>query len=85
MDVAGLPLIVGARLATPVTVRVKAGREVVTVPSLTLITIPEWTDAIVGVPESRPVLVLKLAHTGLFAIENPSVFPSASLAVGWKA
>ncbi len=84
MDVAGLPLMVGALLAAAVTVRVKAGREAVTVPSLTLMTIPEWTAAVVGVPESRPVVVLKLAQLGLLAMENPRVLPSASLAVGWK-
>ncbi|MEQ1579368.1 MAG: hypothetical protein ABL964_02160 [Steroidobacteraceae bacterium] len=84
IDVAGLPRIVGARFATPVTVNVKAGSEVVTLPSLTLITIPECTAAVVGTPESRPVVVLKLAHVGLLAIEKPRVLPSASVAVGWK-
>jgi hypothetical protein len=62
------------------------GSDVVAAPSLTLITMFENvpTFASVGVPASRPVLVLKLAHDGRFEIENRSLSPSASDAVGWK-
>ena len=35
-----------------------------------------------GVPESCPVRLLKVAQDGWFAIENVSVSPSGSLAVG---
>jgi hypothetical protein len=37
-----------------------------------------------GVPESTPVIVLKASQPGLLVIENLSVSPSASLAVGLK-
>jgi hypothetical protein len=37
-----------------------------------------------GVPCSRPVPVLNVAHVGRFAIANVSALPSASAAVGWK-
>ena len=38
----------------------------------------------VGVPDSAPVLELKESQPGLLTIENLSVSPSASLAVGLK-
>src|SRR5204863_9374961 len=38
----------------------------------------------VGVPCSRPVVVLKEAHVGRFVMLKVSVPPSASLAVGWN-
>ena len=38
-----------------------------------------------GVPESSPVVVLKEAHAGLWAIANANVRRSLSLAVGVKA
>ncbi len=55
-------------------------------PSLTLMTIPLYVPTLLadGVPLSRPVLLLKLAHVGRFAIENVSGSPSASLADGVK-
>ena len=40
--------------------------------------------AVVGVPESRPVLPLKVAQVGLFWMVYVSVSPSASAPVGWK-
>jgi hypothetical protein len=43
------------------------------------------TFALVGVPASRPVLPLNVAQLGRFVIENVSVLPSGSLAVGWNA
>ena len=42
------------------------------------------TSATLGVPDSRPVLVLKTAHAGLFWMLNASVSPSASDDVGTK-
>jgi hypothetical protein len=36
------------------------------------------------VPDNRPVALLKAAHTGLLRMLKPSVFLSASAAVGWK-
>ena len=42
------------------------------------------TLAAVGVPCSRPVVVLNVAQLGLFAMLNVSVPPSESLAVGWN-
>jgi len=77
---------VGARFpeAAAVTVMVNAAREVVVLPSLTRITMPELTPAAVGVPDNLPVLVLKLAQPGLFEMVNPNESRSASLAVGWK-
>src|SRR5688572_29650548 len=37
-----------------------------------------------GVPCSRPLDAVKVAHTGLFAMLKVSVLPFASLAVGWN-
>jgi hypothetical protein len=42
------------------------------------------TFALVGVPLSRPVVVLNVAQAGLFRMLNVSVSPSLSVAVGWK-
>ena len=63
---------------------VKARSEAVCDPSLTLITIgPEVpTLAAAGVPLSRPLAVLKLAHDGLPVMANVSVLPLASEALG---
>src|SRR5215468_5832828 len=62
----------------------KGASAVVVVPSLTLMrmfaAVP--TLAAVGVPESWPFAVLNVAHWGRFAMENVSLSPSASLAVG---
>jgi hypothetical protein len=41
---------------------------------------PVW----VGVPDRRPVAMLKFAQAGLFCTENESVVPLGPLAVGWK-
>jgi hypothetical protein len=38
--------------------------------------------ALVGVPDSRPVVLLNVAHEGWFQIPNEMVSPSASVAVG---
>ena len=59
---------VGGVFVGAVTLIPNAGSDVVRVPSLTLITMPDYapTFALVGVPVSAPVAVLKLAHAGLF-------------------
>ncbi|HJY36727.1 MAG TPA: hypothetical protein VJ299_04635, partial [Steroidobacteraceae bacterium] len=56
-------------------------------PSLTLITTFAYVPvlALVGVPDNCPVDVLNAAHAGLFAMENFSVSPLASAAVGRNA
>src|SRR5688572_16831966 len=85
-DAGGVPEIVGGRFGAALTVIVKAGNEALAAPSLTLIemlaNVP--TFALVGVPLSRPVVVLNVAQLGRFAIANVSVPPSGSLAVGVK-
>ena len=82
--VGGVQLKVAEPFATASTAMLKAANEVVVFPSLTLITmllnVP--TLLAVGVPCSRPVVVLNVAHDGAFVIENVNVSPSASLAVG---
>jgi hypothetical protein len=37
-----------------------------------------------GVPDSRPVEVLKVAQVGLLVIEKVRASPSGSEALGWK-
>ncbi len=83
--VAGVPEMVGG-LAGAETVIEKAGSEALAEPSLTEITILEKvpTLAVVGVPESWPVAVLKLAHAGRSEIEKVSLSPLGPLAVGVK-
>jgi hypothetical protein len=63
-----------------------AASEVLSVPSLTLMTIPEYvpTWPEVGVPVSAPVLLLRLAHDGRLVAEKVSVLPLAPPAVGVK-
>jgi hypothetical protein len=61
---------------------VNAAIEAEEVPSLALMTILELVCALVGVPESCPLEMLKLAHEGLFATENDSALPAESVAVG---
>ncbi len=63
----------------------KAGSDLLTKPSLTLITMFECVPTAVGVPLKSPVAVENVAHAGRFEIENVSALPLASLAVGWKA
>ncbi len=77
-----LPVVTGAAI----TATVKGAREVVTLPSLTLMVIPvdEPTLAAVGTPLNLPLAVLKVAHAGLLLILKPSASPLASLAVGVK-
>ena len=63
-ELAGVPLIVGARLAVRDTVIENAGSATFVAPSLTEITMFEYvpTLAAVGVPLKRPVDVLKVAQ-----------------------
>ena len=66
------------------TVIVKAVKDAVATPSVTLITIPGSVPASVaaGVPLSCPVAMLKLAQEGLPLIENVRPLPAGSLAIG---
>ncbi len=65
----------------------KAARALDCVPSLTLMAmfeyVPVWLLA--GVPASNPLEALKVAHGGLFWMENVNAVPLAALAVGWNA
>ena len=74
----------GGGVACACTWIAKAASEAESVPSLALITIFENvpTLALVGVPERRPVELLKLAQDGGFFTENVRVLPCGSLAVG---
>ena len=70
-DVAGLPLMTGARL--PVATVIENGAsEALTVPSDTEIVMPlnvMPAKLLLGVPDRRPVELLKVAQLGLFAME----------------
>ena len=82
-DVGGDPEITGGELGAAATVIVNAGNDAVAVPSLTLIVMFANVPAAVGVPWSRPVVVLKVvAHAGRFTIENVNGLLFGSLAVG---
>ena len=84
--VTGAPVIVGAVFDddVPVTVILKVVSEVEETPSVATSRMPENVPAAVGVPESRPVDVLKLAHDGRLRMENVRALPSGSFAVGWN-
>jgi len=80
-------LITGASGATGAsTVIVKAASEALEVPLLALIMMFESvpTCATVGVPDSSPVAVLKVAQLGMWAIENVRALEAGSVAVGRK-
>jgi hypothetical protein len=64
-----------------------AASEAVRLPSLTLIWMFEYVPVceLLGVPDSRPVVVLNAAQPGLFVMLNASVLPSGSFAVGVNA
>jgi hypothetical protein len=83
-EVAGVPLIVGARLAAggSVTVMLNAGRVTVALPSVTAMTMPLATPAALGEPESVPVDALKVAQVGLLEMPYASASLSASLPAG---
>ncbi len=82
---AGLPEMVGGRLAGFTTMP-KAGSDALAEPSLTLMTMLRYGPIALaaGVPASRPVLVLKVAHAGRLAMLNVSALPSGSDAAGWN-
>jgi hypothetical protein len=85
--VGGEPEIVGGRFgAALTTIENVASCALPPCPSLTpmpmFANVPTLAD--VGVPCSRPVAVLKVAHVGRFVMLKVSVPPSASLAVGWN-
>ena len=85
--VAGVPeMLGGGGGAAAATVMVKAGREAVCAPSLTLITIglEVPTSDAAGVPVSFPVLVLNAAHEGLPVMAKVSLLALASEALGWN-
>jgi hypothetical protein len=80
--VAGVPEIVGGRFGCVTTIE-NAASDADAWPSLTLIAMFAKVPAALGVPCSRPVVVLNVAQLGLFATLNVSVVPaSGSLAVG---
>ena len=82
-----MPLIFGAELVVdelPDTVMLNVGRDAFVTPSVAVMMMLEKTPAAVGVPESLPVDVLKIAHAGLFRTLKVSALPSGSRAVGWK-
>ena len=69
-EVGGLPLITGARLAAS-TRMLNAGSELIAMPSLTEIRtlLKDPTLLPLGVPDRRPVCVLKVAQDGRPVIE----------------
>ena len=74
----------GARLPV-VTVIENGASDVLAVPSVTEIWIllkVRPAKLLLGVPDKRPVEMLKLAQVGLLAIEYASELPSGSLAAG---
>jgi hypothetical protein len=75
---------VGAGATGALTAILKGGSEAEPTPSLTVSTMFEYVPVCVllGVPERRPVAMLKLAHTGLFCTEKDNVAPLELLAVG---
>src|SRR4026207_1398591 len=81
---AGEPVIVGARFGASVTVMPNGASSLKVVPSVTLITMPEFVPiwAADGVPLSRPLEASKVAHVGLPATAKLSTSPSGSLALG---
>src|SRR5258706_4307152 len=83
--VGGVPEITGG-VFDDATVIENAGNGVEALPSLTLITMLLNVPMLLapGVPCSKPVLVLNVAHVGRLAIENVNGSESASAAVGWK-
>ncbi len=62
------------------------GSDALVVPSLTLMVMFEYvpTSAAVGVPDSSPVALLKLAQLGAFLMLNVSLAPLGSVVLGVK-
>ena len=69
-----------------VTLIENGARDALLVPSLTEMTMLEYvpTFAVVGVPETVPLAMLKVAQDGRFCTLKESAAPAASLAVGVK-
>src|SRR6202035_4821418 len=84
--VAGVPEMLGVSTPGVCTWIENAGREADCVPSLTLIRmLPQVpASAECGVPESSPVLELKVAQAGAFTMLKVSARPCGSLATGVK-
>lgn len=84
--VEGVPEMTGARfvVVAALTVIENAAKLADRLPSDAVMTMPEVvpTCELLGVPLKRPVVLLKLAHVGLFVMENASVSPFESRAVG---
>jgi hypothetical protein len=74
----------GARFTVGATTMEKVARETFAVPSDTAIVMAEKVPADVGMPLSRPLVVLKVAQAGLLVMLNVSACPSGSDAVGVK-
>ena len=76
---------VGAEFAAS-TVMANAGSEAVACPSLTEMTMFEVCPTLAdpGVPRSSPVAVLNVAHAGRLTMANVRLWPSGSVATGWK-
>src|ERR1700722_19088721 len=68
------------------TTMLKAANWVFMYPSVTVIAMFEYVPTLlaVGVPDNRPVAVLKLAQDGAFATANAIFRPLGSVAAGWK-
>ena len=79
-----MPLMTGVSDALSVTTFAKLLRLALEVPSLTTMVMFEYvpTCAELGVPDSSPVDVLKVAQLGRLLIANVSALPAASLALG---
>jgi hypothetical protein len=81
---------VHVRVAEPlpacVTVIENTASDALSVPSLTDMTMFDVVPASppAGVPESRPVAVLNVAHAGLFMMLNVSAWPDGSEPMGWN-
>ena len=84
--VGGVPEITGARfvVVAAVTRSENAAKLADFLPSDAVMTMPGVvpTCELLGVPLKRPVVLLKLAHVGLFVIVKASVSPLESRAVG---
>ena len=77
----------GAEFGGATTLTENGARAVLAWPSLTLIVMLPYVpiDAVVGVPEIRPVALLNVAHDGTFCAANVTASPFGSLAEGWNA
>ena len=86
-SVGAVQLSVTLPVALSVTAMGNEGRDALVLPSLTLMLMFEYvpTSAAVGVPDSSPVELLKLAQLGAFLMLNVKVPPLGSVVVGREA